>query len=797
MNAENPLGFFTNAASAMFERLNIRDNNGNLVTMTNIPIWPTTTNNFYSPAVHRILQLTANIYEGTTTNLYPCIYRPLFSRDAAGTNIFISGYELVNGPDNLPTPPLFVSQVSVDVNDPAVQAAIAIAPAQSQRNIYGVPWIIGAKKGFPNLNQIAMQSVSQMTRKLLVNRPLTRTGWTDYHAKQMFVVGVSNSLAVEIWNSYNTAYPRALYVQADCKMTVQLTNDVGFAPPPVTFNLGGAVGGATNLFAGALTNTGLQPPLTSASRQPKAQSFVVPLVTNVIVLPDSVQIGNVMFVAANSTAQWNAIPWDNLFDPHWGMNITNQLRCLVMDGGPSGRVVDYVQLSHLDAVRDLTQETLAMANRLDVWTRTTNTTTFWASPAIPMSQGAIQQIQISMGAVPTTAADWTDNGLAASTKASAIASFFSFMTSATVTSNTMQAPFTPTAKIRQLTQWQANDPLVHYLTDDLTYPDHVTNALVPLSTLASMPKVTDSMFRLNERFSPWGGFGPKTGWDPFYGGPDVHLFDTALKDPLVMVSDHWNFPSNQPLSFSWLGQVHRGTPWQTFYLKSADILGTDLVAWMKWSGSGNAFLATNSAPLNDWPLAGLLISLLNTNDLRLSVNNPGTNAWLGALDGFVVLTNDVTQLQLTSLVLSSNSPQAGVIAAGLRQKRLSQPGGFFQQVGDVLAASELSDASPYLDTNSLQQMDAGGITDEALEKIPSQLLPLLRLDSFGSLVPGSNALFATFTGDDNYSYAVEASSNLVDWAHLGTHQPVNGIFSFGLGSPLDAGQQFFRSRLLP
>ena len=800
LSAESPLGFFTNAAGAMFQQQNLRDNDGRLITVTNIPIWPL---NHYTPAVHRLLQVAANIYEGTTTNLYPCIYRPLFSRDAAGTNLYISGYELVSGPDNEPTPVSFLT-IPLDLNDPAARATIGSNP--TPQNFYGVPWIIGAKKGFPNLNQIAMQSVSQMTRKLLVSRPLVRGGWTGYHGKQKFIIGVSNSIAVEVWNSYNTNYPRPLYIQADCKMTVQLTNDVGFAPPPVTFNLGGAgIGvGATNLPSGSLLKTGLRPPLTGAGQQPNTRSFVVPLQTNLIVLPDSVQIGGAMFIADDSAAQWNALPWDNLADPHWGLNITNNLRCLVMDGGASGRVVDYVQLSHLDAMRDLTLECLAIANKLDVWTRTTNTTAYWATPALPMSQGVIQQIQISQGSVPTSATDWADNGLPTVNKASLIANFSAFMTSATVSSNTIQAPFTPTAKVRQMTKWQVNDPLVHYLSEGLFVLDGVTNAIVQPPS-ASFVQVTSNFWKLNDRFSPWGGNGPKTGWDPSYG-VDPHMFDTALKDPLVMVSDNWNFPTNQSLSFSWLGQVHRGTPWQTIYLKSADILSTDPAAWMKWSGSANAFLAANIAPISDWQLAGLLISLLNTNDQRLSVNNSNTNSWLGVLDGFVVQTNDPAQAQLYSAVLSSNSPQAGIIINGISQKRLAQPGGYFHHVSDLLAVPELTDASPYLITDyvdaygnqsGLASVFAGGITDEALEKIPAQLLPLLRLDSVGSLISTNGPLLLQFTGDDNYSYAIEASTNLADWLRLSTNQPVNGVFSFSPGNLLNVRQQFYRSVLLP
>src|ERR1035438_2962856 len=60
------LGFFTNAAAAMFRAENFRDNSNNLITVTNIPVYPV---NFYTPVVHRLLQVAANIYECTTTNL--------------------------------------------------------------------------------------------------------------------------------------------------------------------------------------------------------------------------------------------------------------------------------------------------------------------------------------------------------------------------------------------------------------------------------------------------------------------------------------------------------------------------------------------------------------------------------------------------------------------------------------------------------------------------------------------------------------------------------------------------------
>lgn len=747
--AWTPLEFFTNSAARMFEKLNLRDRDGYLISVTNIPIWPTTNNNYYTPAVHRVLQLAANIFEATTNTLYPCIYRPLFSaRGTPATNIFISGYELVNGADNRATDQAQFMTIPLDMGNTNDRAMILSAPLPpgSRPNIYGAPWVIGARKGFPNLNQIAMQSVSQMTRKLLVYRPLTRSSWTGYQGKQMFVMGVSNSIAVEIWNSYNTVYPRPLYIQVDGKMTVELTNltgNVAYRPAPVSFSLGGSVigMGATNVVAGTMFGTGLSQ--LGVKKAINTRSFVVPFQTDVVVLQDSVQNGGGMVLANDSSALWNALPWDNLIDPHWGVNITNNIRCFVMDGGSAGRVVDYVQLSRLDRVRDLTHETLATGNKLGVWTPTANIAkVYWVNPGT-MSEGLLQQIQISSGSVPTDETEWTEHGIATGTKTNATANFANFLIADTVGSNTIQAPFTPTSKIRQMVKWQANDPLVHYLSEDLTYLDEATNAVVQPPNNSKFPKVTDAMNRLNDRYSPWGGNVLRTGYDPADPAyPDT--FNTALKDPLVTSSDSWNFPTNKFPSVGWLGRVHRGTPWQTAYMKSANILDSDVTTWQKWSGSGNLFLATNIAPIVDRQLFEVFTTALSDNATRgqLSINQTNLAAWSAVLSGVIVLTNDPASEILYPTIISPAGvfnptilplPPLAQIVQGINSTRTNFANQTFTNLGDILATPELTDMSPFL-TNSandiqanLQQISAGGISDEVMERIPQQVMSLLTI----------------------------------------------------------------------
>ena len=78
---DSPVGFFTNVAARLLSaEMNL--------DLNHIQVYPT---NQYTPAVHRLLQVTANIFDATSTNYYPSVFRPVFSQDASG-NVFIVGY---------------------------------------------------------------------------------------------------------------------------------------------------------------------------------------------------------------------------------------------------------------------------------------------------------------------------------------------------------------------------------------------------------------------------------------------------------------------------------------------------------------------------------------------------------------------------------------------------------------------------------------------------------------------------------------------------------------------------------
>ena len=191
-----------------------------------------------------------------------------------------------------------------------------------------------------------------------------------------------------------------------------------------------------------------------------------------------------------------------------------------------------------------------------------------------------------------------------------------------------QVPYTPPEFYS--TSWQANDPLVHYTINDLTDPlitdENSTNKVLkirpPTVSSAEVIAKNSNLGRVNERYQPWGGGGQLAG---------INAFNYYVKDPLVVNSDAWKFPANKFPGIGWLGRVHRGTPWQTMYLKSGVASWTN---WWSWAGS------VGTHPTNDW-LLQLFTAAPNENAARglLSVNQTNSAAWAAVFAGVPVLSN--------------------------------------------------------------------------------------------------------------------------------------------------------------
>ena len=198
-DTNTPLSFFTNVASRLLSsELN--------VNLSRMEVYPT---NQYTPAVHRLLQVTANILDAQNTNFYPSIFRPLFSKDASN-NIFIIGFEPVTNVSGASDPQLAPPyDVAMLPNFPG--ATNLLADRFGPVNIYGVPWVVGAKKGLPNFNQLSLLTAATVVRKLELSRSSLNPQTATYATNQAYIIWVTNELGVTFWNSYSNAITSAQY----------------------------------------------------------------------------------------------------------------------------------------------------------------------------------------------------------------------------------------------------------------------------------------------------------------------------------------------------------------------------------------------------------------------------------------------------------------------------------------------------------------------------------------------------------------------------------------------------------
>jgi hypothetical protein len=838
LNPSCPLDFFTNVASRLLSsQLN--------VNLNHIQIYPT---NQYTPAVHRLLQLTANVLDCTTTNYYSSVFRPLFWKtneecsDVWQTNIYITGYQYVHEPLPSNNPPIL--SIPVDAND----ASLPFGLSGITNNIYGIPWVIGVKKGLPNFNAFELDNSFFIERQLQFTRnsaalaspgqlfPYGRT----YATNQMYIMGVSNMLAIDDWNSYASNYNNQVTIGVYDSLSFSMTNSAGFSilnlfSTNVTFTISLWPGGLFVIPFG--TNMSVEQNLSFAG-SPASSSGTYVYYDG----PAAVSFGGFTYQAPcfvpESLDTSNFLDSGTLPLPNFGLVTTNHLQAYILDTDQKGNIhiLDYVQFGAMNS-----------SLNINAAVQDSNDTGFWSTNVYGASTtpwGVLNQYIASSigGTVPAEDADgggpggaWTTTpvpglpnniGSGPAAQQAFFSAFFSPGDAATYNGEyvtnlqlSVLAPFTPMREIAQRFIFQANDPLVHYLVSDLNDINDDTSNRIDISMASTNGIRTIGL--LSDRYMPWGnlpwGATPGFGYSYFtallpevYDGVQVdeNPYNLAYKDPLVWTPDEWDFPTNETLNASWLGQVHRGTPWQTIYLKSTNILdlqspspGSGLSTWALWTGDTNPNDAASMAPVHDWQIASLLASLFNTNSESslFSPNDPNPNDWENLLNGMTVLTNDLDSYileyagqEFTHMTISSNSSQAGEIADAIDTIRSSLPRQLFLTPGSIFAVPRLSDDSPYLNVDALEVQL--GISDEAYEAIPDQILPLLRIDSIGSMTTANGQVIIQFTGDDNHVYAVQVSPNLLNWTTISTNCPVNGIFS--ITNAATANPQFYRTALL-
>ena len=309
------------------------------------------------------------------------------------------------------------------------------------------------------------------------------------------------------------------------------------------------------------------------------------------------------------------------------------------------------------------------------------------------------------------------------------------------------APFAPTRFAVSYTVLQANDPLVHYLTSDLTPSPLVLSVLAPNMPTSCNNYVTNiapltslNLGSLNANYQPWGG---NPAWQSVLA-TDPNANNLAERDPLVRQSDNWNFPTNKFPTVGWLGRVHRGTPWQTVYLKSANLLrqNNGFATWRAWDGNPNTYDAANAAPVADRLLFDLFTTAINDNATRgtLSVNqsadqydsvdNPaaGLAAWSAVFSGVVVPTNTIGGYTIINPAGPAGVNSAlGSLVTNINYTRNNFRNadgltGVFEHKGDILSVPLLSDQSPFLNPAPTALN-----SDAVYEWLPQQVMSLLRV----------------------------------------------------------------------
>ena len=756
--------FFTNAADRLL-RATFTDTNANRIdfgvaavpNITRIPVL--ISNQFvYTPAMHRVLQLAANVFDAMTNRTYgrantvfPTVFSPVFG--VTNGDVYITGFEeLTEKWETYSARPLR------DLDRPADVAAL-----QPFNRVMGVPLVIGAKKGFPAFNKFALESTSQVIRKVTMHRAAPpAVDVRPVSTNQMFIVGISNAFAFEAWNSYQAPYARSMdiYVTNFVSVLFRYTNDARLDLKNGAITNAPVVPPGNAIFVPAGAWSGWKGPASSDAR-PTRRSFQIPLTTNYAVLPNSIYRpkANPPYFETTNLSSMNLgnvlapLPFDSSGEfpmPELDLSISNRILFALVDHD-TRRIVDYVHLSGLASKRNLIKDVgPSPVPELEEFWQTNRVTPVLKSPP----RGIVNQIQESLGQRVGTAVAWDSFNLPpVQDKARAIQNFrvfcglsgFNAVTNdAFVQTNLdMQAPYTPLRRVAENISWQVNDPLVHYTLGDVTSPYdadrlHLAKYNEPIPLLSSITN-------LNLRYQPWSGKPNSSTLSSSSTEPDA--YSVEMKDPGVTSSDAWDFPTNKFATLGLLGRVHRGTPWQTVYLKANDV---DATAWAKWTGNSNRTDATYARPVMDRVLVDVFTTAIDQNTTRgqLNVNQTGLAAWSALLGGVIGLTNSSTEADLTATPPAKNLapfiiPPAGADPAGptnsvlgriyaaVNRTRASAPyNGSFKRLGDILAVPELTTASPLLNTNSTSdqfnvQLEKG-INDAVYERLPQMLLGLMR-----------------------------------------------------------------------
>lgn len=774
----------------------------------------TYTNSEYSAAVHRVLQLAANIYDNMTNNagsagnavrggrnlndpFFPTVFRPIYN--ITQTNITIIGWQ----PEENANYARLHATNAVTFRSPKEYFTNRAGVAITNVSFYGQPWVIGVKKGWPTFNEFSIETFAQVTRKLEVRKtvPGERINLTNYtdlanRTRQIYMIGFSNTFGLEAWNSYATALKRDIRIDAEItadfgveRVLQRDPNNTNIVLLSVPLNGPGNVPFPKRTFVGGFTIPGASGwpgrqgdmHVTNAMAKPATpgiadgpSDFRVPIYTNAAVLADC-EFVNLPPPYGGFVRNPSPVVWQTLTNtPDLRINVTNRMRFVAIDMAEN-RVIDYVTFDNLVSSIDLDKALRGEQNAGNLLAGAqgaVNPSMFWntfleskTGEGPGLTQGVMRQIEMSMGLLIRNPAQWKDYSAFATT-ASEILDFQDYIngvnTNETIRTNiSRQVPFSPSRNFYLPTMYQANDPLVHYTTADLKPPKPETR---PTPFTPSVPPQNKQLGKRNydrQRIRSDGRHG------------------VAFQDPRVYESDDWQFPIaklDTPgflygiTNFHYrypnvgaLGQIHRGTPWQTVYLKAAmaqnvdpATVATNVPTWVEWAGS------FGTHPTNDWKLVGLFTTAMSENAARglLSVNQSNEAAWSAVLSGVPVITNSHPNNRyrlnpklppqfgvpdrFEDPLVQPASDQLRSIVRNINQYRRLRPLGVFSYLGEILGTPMLTignslndgslQGSPFLNLADAQIKDANGVsdyhalTDEAIEAIPQRILSLLKED---------------------------------------------------------------------
>ncbi len=713
-------------------------------TLREIQIYPT---NQYTAGVHQLFQLTANIYDAMTNQAprnqvgpsLPSVFRPVYRTQ--GNRVFLDSYELVqdlrNEKDDWFQNGMFVRIVPNISGSTAVRpnvtvstfAASADTEGKIRLNVIGMPWVIGARKGYPNFNEQELLTDIQLTRKIGLTRQNLASIFSIHDMWVQYILSVSNRLSFESWNSYSDdqyRFRRPLQVMITNHVTSALWRNGQVVPVATATNNFGVPTRYSNHVSRVLaTNI-----MANDLRTWEEGAFNVMTSSNLTFVPSSIvethQSGGAYY-QTNSQGMVTLKPKNpSLFYQNANflsgapiyITFTNQITYIAIDH-ENDWVVDYVSIEKTN-VFNLTELVRGTGTSAATGGQDSNLSRLLWDPNF----GIQRQLDICLGNQDDEDT-WMEFAGEIQEKNYQIQGFRQFcgLTNSLTTGGMSdmqgmyrQTPYNPTAHKLVIESLQVNDPLVHYHIGDYV---NYTNIFTPLRASQQKPEEDPSNIgKVNNFYVPWGGNPEKD-----ITGYRESVNQVGIKDPNVTGSDRWDFPTNwygRPFAYptiGWLGKIHRGTPWQTVYLKS-DAVSSEI--WNRWSGRDE------SHPTNDWRLMDIFTAAINKNAARglLSVNQTNSAAWAAVLGGASVLTDTNT---LTLIEPQTDSFRQ--IVQGINTNRASLPKRAFSYQGEILSSPVLSVKSPYL-----PQTVSSGVNDAVMEWIPMQIMSLLREDKPAYLV---------------------------------------------------------------